>query len=148
MLRNANMIFKKFHPLLWTMNINTRISPLRKITWIIQVRRKLHTSSIIKFIIYIYKHKHTHKHVVWARNAISYCLNQLQRYFHHIDSLLKKRKIHYIIYISLDAQPESILRCVFFFLLLYRLSYSADSKIIGIVILSHWSNLMQEVWVK
>ena len=59
MLRSANMIFKKFHPLLWTMNINTRISPLRKITWIIQVRRKLHTSSITKFIIYIYTHTHT-----------------------------------------------------------------------------------------
>ena len=59
MLRNAYMIFKKFHPLLWTMNINTRISPLRKITCIIQVRRKLHTSSITKFIIYIYTHTHT-----------------------------------------------------------------------------------------
>ena len=124
MLRNTNMIFKKFHPLLWTMHVNTRISPLRKITWIIQVRRKLHTSSITKFIIYIYTHTHTHthKHVVWARNAISYCLNQLQRYFHHIDSLLKKRKIHYIIYISLDAQPESILRCVFLFFFFYLLN--------------------------
>ena len=30
----------------------------KKITWIIQVRRKLHTSSITKFIIYISIHTH------------------------------------------------------------------------------------------